>query len=65
LAAAEPGTVLLVPQTQIRDELTVSLGVRALQILEKAPPPAHHLEQASPAVVILLVLVEVRSEVVD
>jgi cell fate (sporulation/competence/biofilm development) regulator YmcA (YheA/YmcA/DUF963 family) len=46
-------------ESQIRDDLTVSLDVRALQVFQKASTAAHHLEKATAAVVILLVRVEV------
>ena len=50
---------LLMTESQIRDDLTVSLEVRALQVFQKASTAAHHLEKATAAVVILLVRVEV------
>jgi len=48
---------LLMTESQFRDDLTVSLDVRALQVFQKASTAAHHLEKATPAVVILLVRV--------
>ena len=52
-------------ESQISDDLTISLDVGALQVFQKASTAAHHLEKATAAVVILLVHVEVRPEVVD
>jgi hypothetical protein len=52
-------------ESQIRDDLTVSLDIRALQVFQKASTAAHHLEKAAAAVVILPVRVEVRPKVVD
>jgi len=50
---------LLMTESQIRDDLTISLDVGALQVFQKASTAAHHLEKATAAVVILLVRVEV------
>jgi hypothetical protein len=57
--------ILLMPQTQIVDELAVTRDVGVLQILEETTPLADHLEQAAAAVVILPVGIEVSPEVVD
>jgi cell fate (sporulation/competence/biofilm development) regulator YmcA (YheA/YmcA/DUF963 family) len=46
------------PESQIRENFTVSLNVRALHVFQKASTAAHHLEKAAAAVVILLVRVE-------
>ena len=53
------------PQTGVCDEAAVPFDVVVLEVLEKAPAPADHLEQAAAAVVILLVGVEVAPEVID
>ncbi len=52
-------------ESQLRNDFTVSLDVRALQVFEMASTAAYHLEKAATAVVILLVRVEVRPKVVD
>jgi len=69
VARATRGIILvqgfLMPESEIGDQLTVPLDIRPLQVLEKATPPADHLEQASAAVVILLVSIEVGPEIVD
>jgi hypothetical protein len=57
--------VLLVPQTEVRDQLTIALEVIPPEILQQTPAPPHHLQEAAAAVVILLVLVEVAPELVD
>jgi hypothetical protein len=54
-----------VPESQLRDDFTVSLDVRTLQVFQKASTATHHFEKAAAAVVILLVRIEVRPEVVD
>ena len=56
---------LLVTESQIRDDLTVSLDVRSFQVFQMAATAADHLEKAATAVVILFVRVEVRAKVVD
>jgi hypothetical protein len=53
------------PQAQVFDQAAVLLDVRLLHVLEKATPPSDHLEQASAAVVILLMSVEVALQIVD
>ena len=52
-------------ESQIREDLTVSLYVRSLHVFQKASTAANHFEKAAAAVVILLVRVEVRPQVVD
>ena len=52
-------------ESQIRDDFTVSLDVRALQVFQKASTAAYHLEKAAATVVIFLMRVEVRPKVVD
>jgi hypothetical protein len=54
-----------VPKSEIGNELTVPLDVRALHILEKATTAPDHLEKTKTTVVIFLVGVEVGPEVVD
>ncbi len=49
----------LVTESQIREDLTVSLYVRSLHVFQKASTAADHFEKAAAAVVILLVRVEV------
>ncbi len=55
----------LVPESQLRNDLTVSLNVRTLHVFQKASTAADHFEEAAAAVVILFVRVEMRPEVVD
>jgi len=55
-----------VTESQILEDITVSLAVRSLHVFQKASTAAYHLEKAEATVVILLVHVEVRpEEVVD
>jgi hypothetical protein len=55
----------LMPESQIRENFTVPLTVRAFHVFQKASTAAHHLEKAAAAVVILFVHVEMRPKVVD
>src|SRR3712207_1175126 len=47
---------LLTAQTEPGDERPVALDVFFLQVLEKAPPLADHLEQTPPRMIVMLVL---------
>ena len=53
------------PESQIREDVTVSPDVRSLHVFQKASTAANHFEKAAAAVMILFVRVEVRSKVVD
>jgi hypothetical protein len=53
------------PQSQVLDQFAVARNVRAPQIIEHAPALAHHHEQATPAVMILLVGAEMVGQFVD
>ena len=53
------------PESQIREDVTVSPDVRSLHVFKKASTAANHFEKAAAAVMILFVRVEVRSKVVD
>jgi hypothetical protein len=55
----------LVTETKVRDDLAVAFEVGALEVVEKSLAPADHLEQSTPAVMILGVSAEVVVEVVD
>jgi hypothetical protein len=54
-----------VTESQIRDDITVSLDVRTLHVLQKASTATYHFQKAAAAVVILLMRVEMRPKVVD
>ena len=62
--AIMPGRVL-VPQSQFLDELPVSVDIRALHVVEEATASSDHLEQATTAVVVLLVGAEMIVQIVD
>jgi hypothetical protein len=55
----------LVPQTEVCDELTVPSHVGATKVLQEPTTSAHHLEEPTSAMVVLLVTVEMGAEVVD
>src|SRR5579885_3269023 len=59
------GTSELSPEPEAGDQRPVPLHVVAPHVVEKAPPAADQHEQAAPAVVVLLVRLEVLGEVVD
>lgn len=56
---------LLVPESEVRDELAITFDVGPLQVLEKTTTAPDHLEKAAAAVVIFPVCVEVAPKVVD
>src|SRR5688500_9821051 len=55
----------LVPEAELVDDLPVAVDVGPLQVLEKAASLADHLEQATPAVMVLGMLSEVIGQIVD
>jgi hypothetical protein len=54
-----------VPEPEIRDQAAVALEVRPLEILQKPAPTADHLQKASPTVMVVLVGIEMATEVID
>src|SRR2546429_6832590 len=52
-------------QAQLLDEGTVALDVIVHQVLQQPAAPAHQQEQATPAVMVVLVHLEVLGEIVD
>ncbi len=52
-------------ETEVPDEIAVPLTVRPLEVFQKAPTATHHLEEASSAVMIVLVLIEVAPKIFD
>jgi hypothetical protein len=56
---------LLVPESEVRDELAITIDIGPLQVLEKTTTAPDHLEEAAAAVVVLPVCVEVGPKVVD
>ena len=55
----------LMPESQIRENFTVPLNVRAFHVFQKASTAAHHLEKAAAAVVIFMVRRKVFLEAID
>src|SRR3982074_3319150 len=55
----------LVPESEFLDDPAVSVDVRPLHVVEQASTRTDHLQQAAPAVMVLLVRPEVIGEVVD
>jgi hypothetical protein len=55
----------LVPETQFLDDLPVSVDIRTPQVIQEAFTTSDHLEESTTAVVVLLVKVEVISQIVD
>ena len=53
------------PQTQTSDEGPVAFDVLATEVVEQPPALADQHQQAAPAVVVVLVLTEMLSELVD
>src|SRR5687768_16467001 len=53
------------PEAEADDQSPVPLDVVLLHVVEKAPPTDHQHQQTSPAVVVLLVGLQVLGEVVD
>ena len=60
-----PPDPVLSTQSQLCDECSVALHVLFLEIPKQAPTLADHHEQTSPAVMVLLVDLQVLGEVVD
>jgi hypothetical protein len=54
-----------VPQPEVGDELPILLEICLPNVVEEPAPLAHHLEEPTPRVVILVVTSEVLGEVVD
>jgi hypothetical protein len=54
-----------VPESQVGDQSAVSFKVCFAQIIQEASSLPHHLQQAAPRVVVLLVLAEMPGQVVD
>src|ERR1051326_4297312 len=55
----------LAAQTEFSDQLEVAVLVLSLQVLQQLAPLVHHLEQATPRMVVLLVLLEMGGQAVD
>jgi hypothetical protein len=55
----------ILAEFELLEQSAVALQVARLQIVEEAAALAHHLEQAAPAVVVLLVRLEVLGEGLD
>jgi hypothetical protein len=55
----------LVPEAQFLDDLPVSADIRTPQVVQETFATSDHLEESTTAVVILLVEVEVISQIVD
>lgn len=52
-------------QSQLGDETSISLHILSAQIVEEATTLANHHQQATPAVVIVLVLTEMLGQMID
>lgn len=52
-------------QSEVFDQSPVTVHVGPLEVFEQAPSPAHHLEEAAAAVMVVPVGVEVVAKVVD
>ena len=59
------GAFGLAAEAELRDDLAVSLDVFALQVIQQPASPAHHLQEAPPRGMILLVGLEVLGQVRD
>ena len=55
----------LLTQLQLLGHGDVTLGIGLIQIIQEATALAHHLEQSAAGTMILVVLLQVLSEVVD
>ena len=55
----------LAAEAVLGDDAAVALDVVLADVVEKAPTPAHHLQEASAGVMVALVHLEVIVEVVD
>ena len=56
---------MLVPESEVCDELAITFDIGPLQVLEKTPTAPDHLQKAAAAVVVFPVCVEVAPKVVD
>tara|TARA_Y100000588_G_scaffold394318_1_gene514149 strand:+ start:887 stop:1147 length:261 start_codon:yes stop_codon:yes gene_type:complete len=54
-----------VPETEISDQLAVSLDIGPLHIFEKTTSATNHLKQATTTVMVLPMLIEVGPEVIN
>jgi hypothetical protein len=54
-----------VTQSKVANDLSVPVDVGTLEVLEEATPLAHHLQKATPTVVVPWMRLEVASQVVD
>jgi hypothetical protein len=52
-------------QTQSLDELFISLFVRPPEVVQKAPTPAHHHDQATTRAMVLDMILEVIGQILD
>jgi hypothetical protein len=55
----------LVPEAQFLDDFPVSVDIRTPQVIQETFTTSDHLEESTTAVVVLLVEVEVISQIVD
>ena len=55
----------LLPQPQLFNQPAVAFNIIVFKVIQEPPAPADHLEEAAPGVVVLLVHLEVLSEVGD
>jgi hypothetical protein len=55
----------LSPETQARDDVSISGDILAPEVVEHPPAPADHQEQTSPGVVVLLMGLQVLGEIRD
>src|SRR5436190_18705751 len=54
-----------IPEPEFLNDSAIAVDVTPLHVLQQTPPPADHLQQATTAMMILLVDAEVIVEVVD
>jgi hypothetical protein len=54
-----------VTKSQVRDQGAIAVEVLSLEIFKEATTTPHHLQQATPAVMVVLVGVEMATQVVD
>lgn len=57
-------SVVLVAESEVRDELAVALHVGPSEVIQEPPSPADHLQETAPTVMVLLVPIEVLPQVV-
>src|SRR5262249_40286755 len=55
----------LVTETEIFEQLAITIEIRSLEVLQQTAPLTHHHEQATTAGVIFLVLAKVFGEIFD